>query len=151
VLKVSVEWTFYACIFLALVRSYRSEVVGGLWFGRELSIFEWHSECNAISISNPVRQPLQTSINKLNVFKSFPRMLAPPSTLLSNTMKFARINARSFKDVLASMFSGCICHHSSNIKTNSFPPPLRVYDTPPGSPEKADHVSKNAKINHIVQ
>jgi len=95
------------------VRSYRSELVNGRWFGRELSVFEWHyipewhSECNTISIGNPVRQPLskaivQTSINNVNVFKSFQLMLAPPSTLLSNAMDFARTNARSFKDVLAS-------------------------------------------------
>jgi len=73
-------------------------VVSGRWFGRELSIFEWryipecHSECNTISTVNQVRQPLtkaviQTSINNLNVFKSFQLVLAPPSTLLSNAMK----------------------------------------------------------------
>ena len=113
------------------MRSYRSELVSGHWFGRELIIFEWyhipewHSECNTIPICCPVTQPLtkavvQTSINKLNVFKSFQLMLAPPSTLLSNTMDFARINARSFKDMLASMSSDYMYHHSSNIKTNSF-------------------------------
>jgi len=46
------------------------------------SIFQWHyipewySECNTISISYPVKQPLtkavlQTSINNQNVFKNF--------------------------------------------------------------------------------
>jgi len=103
-----------------------------------------------ISISNPVRQPLtnavvQTSINNLNVFKIFQLMLVPPSTLLSNTMDFDRINERSFKDVLASMSSDYMCHHSSNIKTNSFLPPLQVYDTRPGSPRRADLVSKKTK------
>jgi len=102
--------------------------VSGRLFGRELGIFEWHyipewhSECNTISIGNPVRQPLtkavvQTSINNLNVFTSFQLMLAPPSTLLSNAVKFACINARSFNDVLVSMSSDYMCHHSSNIKT----------------------------------
>jgi len=116
---------------------------------------EWHSDGNTISTGNSVRQPLtkavvQTSINNLNVFKSFQLMLASPSTLLSKAMKFARINARSFKGVLASMSSDYMCHHSSNIKTNSFPPPLRVYDTRPGSPKKLDLVSKKAKINQIA-
>ena len=77
-------------------------------------------------------------------------MLAPPSTLLSNAMKFARINTRNFKDVLASMSPDYMCHHSSNIKTNRFPPPLRVYDTSPGSPKKPDLASRKAKINHIA-
>jgi len=93
---------------------------------------------------------VQTSINNLNVFKSFQLMLAAPSTLLSNAMKFARINARSFKYVLSSTSSEYMCHYSSNIKTNSFPSPLPVYDTRPGSPKKADRVSKKAKINHIA-
>jgi len=93
------------------------------------------------SIGYPVRQTLtkaivQTSINNLNVFKGFQLMLAPPSTLLSNTMKFARINAHSFKDVLASMSSDYMCHHSRNIETNSFPPQLRVYNKQSGSPKK---------------
>jgi len=35
-------------------------------------------------------------------------MLAPPSTLLSNAMKFVRINAPSFKDVLVSISSICV-------------------------------------------
>jgi len=50
--------------------------------GASMSIFEWHYipewhlECNTISIGNAVRQSLtkavvQTSINNLNVFKSF--------------------------------------------------------------------------------
>ena len=82
--------------------------------------------------------------------KSFQLMLAPPSTLLSNTMKFARINARSLKDVLASLSSDYMCHHSSNIKTNSFPPPLRAYNMEPGSSKKADLVSEKAKINQIA-
>ena len=61
------------------------------------AIPEWHSECNTIPIGKPVRQPLtkavvQTSINSLNVFKSFQLMLGQPSTLLSNVVKFARIN-----------------------------------------------------------
>jgi len=77
-------------------------------------------------------------------------MLAPPSTLQSNAMKFARINARGFKGALASMFSDYMCHDSSNIKTNSFPSPLRVYNTRPGSPKKADLVSSKAKINKIA-
>jgi len=72
---------------------------------------------------NPIRQPLtkavvQTSINNLNVFKSFQLMLAPPSTLLSNAVKFTCINACGFKDLLASMSSDDVCHHSSNIKTH---------------------------------
>jgi len=143
------------------VRNYTSELVSGRWFGSELSIFEWHyipewhSECNTISIGYPVRQPqskavVQRSINNLNVFKSFQLMLAPPSTLLSNAMKFARIHARTFKDVLASISSDYICHHSSNTKTNSLPPPLRVYDTRPGSPKKVNIASKKAKINQIA-
>jgi len=138
------------------VLSCQSELVSGLWFGHEYEHFEWHyipelhSECTAIPIGNPVRQALtkaviQTSINNLNVFKSFQLMLAPPSTLLSNAMKFARINARSFKDVFASASSEYMCHYSSNIKTSSFPPPLRVYDTRRGSPKKVDLVSKKAK------
>jgi len=66
---------------------------------------EWHSDCNNTRIGNPVRQPLtkavvQTSINNLNVFKSFPLMLAPTFTLLSNAMKFARIHARTFRAVV---------------------------------------------------
>jgi len=90
--------------------------VSGRWFGRELNIFEWHyipewhSECNTISIGNPVKQPLtkavvHRSIPYLNAFKSFQLMLAPLSTLLSNAMKLACINARGFKDALASMSS----------------------------------------------
>jgi len=128
--------------------------------GMSLSIFEWHipewhSECNTISIGNPVRQPptkaaVPTSINNLNVFKSFQLMLAPPSTLLSNAMKFPRTNACSFKDVLVSTSLEYMCHYSSNIKTNSFPSPLRVYNTRPGSPKKVDFVSRKAKINHIA-
>ena len=129
--------------------------MGGYWFGHELSIPEWHSECNTISIGNPVRQPLikavvQTSTNNLNVFKSFQLMLALPSTLLSNAMKFACINAHSFKDVLASMSSDYMCHHSNNVISNSFPPPLRVYDTQSGSPQKPNLVSKQAKIYQIA-
>jgi len=122
------------------VHSYQSQLVSGRWFGSKLSIFEWHyipewhSECSTILIGYPVRQTLtkavvQTSTNNLNVFKSFQLMLAPPSTLLSNVMKLAHINACSFKDVLASMSSGYMCHHSSNIQINSFTLPLRVYDT----------------------
>jgi len=42
VLKVSVEWAFYACIFWPRVCSYWSELVSRCWFGHELSIFEWH-------------------------------------------------------------------------------------------------------------
>ena len=66
---------------------------------------EWHSECNTIPIGKPIRQPLtkavvQRSIKNLNVFKSFELMLAPPSTLLSNAMKFACIHARSFWTVV---------------------------------------------------
>ena len=136
--------------------SYWGELVSERWFGRDLSIFEchyipeWHSECNTILIGNPVRQPLtkaviQTSINNLNVFKSFQLMLAPPSTLLSNAIKLACINTRSFKDVLASMSSNYMCHLNSNIKTNSFLLPLRVYDKQPTSPKKADLVSKKPK------
>jgi len=56
----------------------------------------------------------------------------------------------SFKDVLALMSSDYMCHHSSIIKTNSFPPPLQVYNMRPGSPKKADLVSKKAKINLIA-
>ena len=121
------------------MRSYQSKLVSGCWFGCDLGIFEchyileWHMECNPVSIWNPVRQPLikavvQTSINNLNVFKSFRLMLAPPSTLLSNAIKFARINACSVKDILGSMSSDYMCDHSNNIKTNSFLPPLRVCD-----------------------
>jgi len=55
---------------------------------------------------------VQTSINNLNVFKSFQLMLVPPSNLLSNAMKLACINTRSFKDVLTSMSSDYMCHHS---------------------------------------
>jgi len=76
--------------------------------------------------------------------------MMPAPTLLSNAMEFARIHARSFKDVLASVSSDYMCHHSDNIKTNSFAPPLGVYDTRPGSPKMADLVSKKAKINHIA-
>ena len=86
--------------------SYWSELVSECWFENELNIFEWryilewHSECNTISIGNPVRQPLtravvQTSINNLNVFKSFQLMLVPLSILLSHAMKFTRIKART--------------------------------------------------------
>jgi len=132
--------------FWARVRSYQSELMSGRWFECKLSIVEWHyipewhSECNNISIGNPVRQTLtkaviQTSVNNLNVFKSFQLMPVPPSTLLSNAVKFARINARSFKDVLASMSSDYMCQHSSNIKTNNFPPTLRVCGTRSGSPK----------------
>jgi len=42
----------------------------------------------------------QTTINNLNVFKSFQLMLAQPSTLLPNAMKFARMHARSFGTVV---------------------------------------------------
>jgi len=89
------------------VRSYLNELVSGRWFGCELSIFEWHSECNTIPNRYPVRQPLtiavmQTTINNLNVFKSFQLMLAPSSTLLSNSVKFLRIHTYNFKYVLAS-------------------------------------------------
>jgi len=119
---------------------------------------ELRSECNTIpmGIGYPVRQTLtnavvQTSINNLNVFKSFQLVEAfEPSTLQSNAMKFARINARSLKDVLASMSSDYMCHHSSSIKTNNFPPPLRVNNTRSGSPKKTDLVSKKAKINQIA-
>ena len=46
------------------MRTYRSELISGRWFGRELSIFElhyipeWHSECNTILIfkKSQVRQ-----------------------------------------------------------------------------------------------
>jgi len=121
--------------FYTRVRSYQSELVSGSWFGCELSIFEWqyipelHSVCNTISTDNPVTQTLtkaviQTSINNLNVSKSFKLMLEPPSTLLSNAMKFARMNACCFNDVLASMSFDYMCHNSSNIGTNSFLPPL---------------------------
>ena len=77
-------------------------------------------------------------------------MLVSLSTLLSNAMKFARINACSFKDVLASMSSEYMCHHSSNIKTNSFLPPLRVYDTRSGSPKKPNLASETTKLNQTA-
>jgi len=44
-------------------------------------------------------------------------MLLPPSPLLSNTVKFARINAHSFKAVLASISSDYMCPYYININT----------------------------------
>jgi len=41
-----------------------------------------------------------TSINNLNVFKSFQLMLAPPSKLLSNAIKFTHIHTCSFRIVV---------------------------------------------------
>jgi len=68
--------------------------------GKSMSIFEWPSECNTISIGNPAWQPLtkdavQTSINNLNVFKSFQLMPAPPSTLLPNAVSDVRSHKRT--------------------------------------------------------
>ena len=100
VLKVCLEWAFYACIFWARVRRpqlsewacYQWTLVWArvehFWMAPN-SRMALHSECNAIPIGYPVRQTLatsvvQTSINNLNVFKSFQLMLTPPSILLSN-------------------------------------------------------------------
>ena len=72
-------------------------------------------------------------------------MLAPPSTLLSNAMKFAHINVRSFKDVLASTSSEYMCHYSTAFR--------RHYESATHDQvhqKKADLVSKTAKINHIA-
>jgi len=52
--------------------------------------------------------------------------------------------------MLALMSSDYMCHHSSNIKTNSFPPALHVYHTPPGSSKNGRPCLKKAKINHIA-
>jgi len=54
----------------------------------------------------------QSSCKQCECIQKLQLMLAPPSNLLSNAIKFACINACSFKDVLTSMSSDYMCHHT---------------------------------------